>query len=65
MAFMNLNEENPMQVEQINIQLAEKPGIYGVQDMVELVESSPLHSLKKGEIQDYGELCDQDCLDCD
>ncbi len=42
-----------------------KTGIYGIQEMIDLVESNPLHSMSKGEIKDYGELCDQDCIDCD
>ena len=43
----------------------EGEGIYGVENMLEIVGNTPLHSLTKKDIQDYGELCDSDCQDCD
>ena len=48
-----------------NLVEASSPQIYGVEEMLDSVETIPLHSFVKKEIQDYGELCDQDCQDCD
>ncbi len=39
--------------------------IFGVEEMLDAVETLPLHSSVKKGIQDYGELCDSDCQDCD
>jgi|SaaInl4_150m_RNA_FD_contig_21_2206968_length_386_multi_8_in_0_out_0_1 hypothetical protein len=63
---MNTQKMNTQKMStQINSQIPTEEGIYGTDDMVAFVEASPLHSVSKGEIKDYGELCDSDCIDCD
>ncbi len=39
--------------------------VYGVEEMLDIAGNMPLHSFTAKEIEDYGELCDQDCQDCD
>lgn len=38
--------------------------IFGVEEMLKVVNSTPLHSDSE-KIEDYGDLCDSDCVDCD
>jgi len=39
--------------------------IYGEDEMLNSIEPISLHSTINKKIQDYGELCDTDCKDCD
>ena len=39
--------------------------VFGVDEMLNTIGNTPLHSFTPKEIEDYGELCDQDCQDCD
>ena len=39
--------------------------VYGIEDMLSASTNTPLHSTNTKEIEDFGELCDSDCVDCD
>lgn len=46
-------------------QLQQSPdGVYGVEGMINTTGNMPIHS-STSEIEDGGELCDSDCVDCD
>ena len=39
--------------------------IFGTLEISELIEPKPLHSITPNQINDVGDLCDSDCIDCD
>jgi hypothetical protein len=39
--------------------------IYGIDEMIDSVKQTKLHSLGIKVVADFGDLCDADCIDCD
>lgn len=39
--------------------------VFGVSEMIAITGDISLHSDTKGIVEDFGELCDSDCIDCD
>jgi len=58
-------KEVPMGTDDKGTHVQENPsGVYGVEEMLNVAGSIPIHS-STDKIEDGGELCDSDCVDCD
>ena len=54
-----------MKKDSTSTELVNTASVFGIEEMLQTAGNSPLHSFSAKEIEDYGELCDDDCQDCD